>query len=298
VEIYFNPYPGASKDEQEGIRCIVETADAFTRMKKALQSVPLLGRFADNEVLPSQFVLVRLAGMELGIKDVLYKVATHERIKIQLLLETFSKGRVLDENDLTDIEHWIITNIGVPAPILEIATRNNAIALTIPAEPEWRCDILCFENRSETLYNLWGQKDISNIVKHSIDSLENTEKRFSACFEAVFCDAALNDAPPPINWDNLGFFTTMEKAQKREYRVDDNLIKNVAETKYGPLLELRIYGPGHRIFFAYRKSMSPKVLIGGFYQKNQGSSQDKAIALAQKRINGYPVHGDSHEAKA
>jgi putative component of toxin-antitoxin plasmid stabilization module len=285
MEIYFNPYPGASKDEQEGIRCIAETADAFFRMRKALQSVPFLGRFANNEVFPSKFVLIRLAGMELGINDLLYKTATYERTKIQLLLEAFSKGRVLDEKDLTDIENWVITNIGVPAPILEIAARNSAVALTIPTEPEWRCDILCFENRNETLHNLWGQKDISKIVKHGIDSLANAEKRFSAYFEAVFCDAALNDAPSPVTWDNLGFFTTMEKAQKRGYKVDDNLIKNVAETKYGPLLELRIYGPGHRIFFVYRKGMSPEVLVGGFYQKNQASSQDRAIALAQRRIN-------------
>jgi putative component of toxin-antitoxin plasmid stabilization module len=62
----------------------------------------------------------------------------------------------------------------------------------------------------------------------------------------------------------------MEKAKKRKYEVDDNLLKNVADTKHGLLLELRIYGPGHRIFFVHREGMSPEVLIGGFYQKKPG----------------------------
>jgi hypothetical protein len=289
MEIYFNPYSGASKDKQEGLRCTIETADALIRMNKALQNVPLLGRFADDEVRPSKFVLIRLAGMELRIKDIFYEASQQERDKIKVLLSIFAKGRVLGEKDIKDAENWIITNIGVPAPILEIAAKNKAVALTIPTEPEWRCDILHFENRTEILHNLWGQQDVSGIVKHSIDLLENAEKRFSAYFEAAFCDAALNDAPPPVNWNNLGFFTTMKKVQEREYAVDDDLIKKVkgGQTQYGPLLELRMYGPGHRIFFVYRKGISPKVLVGGFYQKSQSLSQDAAIANAQRRINKY-----------
>lgn len=295
MEIYFNPYSGASKDEKEGLRCLAEAADAFVRVKRDLQSVPLAGRFAADEVLPSRFVLIRLAGTEFGIKDILYKVASHERVKIQILLEIFSKGMVLDENDIKGVDHWVIANIGMPAPILEMAARNKAVALTLPTEPEWRCDILAFENRSETLHNLWGQKDVSNIVKHGIDSLKDAGKRFSVSFGACFCDAALNDAPSPLNWDNLGFFTTMERARKREYEADDNLIKKVAGTKYGPLLELRIYGPGHRLFFVYRKNKSPGVLVGGFYQKNQALSQDKAITNARNRIDEWQIHEGSQE---
>jgi putative component of toxin-antitoxin plasmid stabilization module len=292
MEIYFNPYPGASKDEQEGLHCVIEAADAFVRVKRALQSVPLLGRFAGDEVLPSRFVLVRLAEMEFGIKDMFYKAASQERVKIQFLLEMFSKGRVFDEKDLSGVENWIITNISAPAPVLEIAAKNKVLALTIPTELEWRRDILYFENRTETLHNLWGQKDISDIVKHGIDSLETAEKRFSAYFDAVFCNAALDDAPSPVNWDNLGFFTKMARAKKREYEIDNNLIKKVAETKYGPLLELRLYEPGHRIFFVHREDMLPKVLVGGFYQKNQSLSQDKAIANAGRRIDKYQIRDD------
>jgi putative component of toxin-antitoxin plasmid stabilization module len=292
VEIYFNPYSGASRDEREGLRCVIEAADAFVRMKRELQNITLSARFANDEAPPSRFVLVRLAGMEFGIRDIFYKTALHDRLKIQLLLQTFSTGKVLDKQDIKAVDNWVITNMGVPAPVLEIAAKNKAVALTIPTELEWRCDILHFQNRNEILHNLWGQPDVSSIVKHGVDLLENAEKRFSAYFGAAFCDAALNDAPHPVNWDNLGYFTTMEKAKKRRYEVDGNLIKNVADTKHGPLLELRIYGPGHRIFFVYRKGMSPEMLIGGFYQKNQAASQSDAITNAQKRINEYQVHGD------
>jgi hypothetical protein len=292
MEIYFNPYPGASKDEREGLRCVIKAADAFVRMQKEVHNIPFLGIFADDEVRPSNFVLVRGAGMELGIKDILHKAESQERLKIQLLLEIFAKGRVFDEKDIKGVENWIITNIGAPAPILEMAAKNKAVALTIPTELEWCCDVLHFESRNVILHNLWGQEDVSNIVNHCIDSLKNTKDRFSTHFDAVFCNDALNDAPHTTNWDNLGFFTTMEKAKKRNYEADTNLIKNVAETQYGPLLELRIYGPGHRIFFVHRKNMSPEVLIGGFYQKNQALCQNKAIKNAKKRLDQHRIHGD------
>ncbi|MDR0721309.1 MAG: hypothetical protein LBF75_00770 [Treponema sp.] len=56
MKIYFNPYPGAVKNEQEGVRCIVDGADAFIRMKKDLQSISLVGSFADNSAHPQRCI--------------------------------------------------------------------------------------------------------------------------------------------------------------------------------------------------------------------------------------------------
>jgi putative component of toxin-antitoxin plasmid stabilization module len=298
MEIYFNPYPGAVRDEQEGLRCIVEAADAFVRAKKGLQSFTIAGRLSGGEVQPSRFLLVRSAGIELRVKDILYKAAQTDRLKIQLLMEVFSRGKVLDKKDLENVENWILTNIGTAAPLIELAAKNGAVVLTIPTEREWKLDILHFEKRSEIVHNLWGQRDISGLVEYCIATLENSKDRFSVRFNAYYCGTALNDAPSPIDWDNLGFFTTMARAQDRTYLPDDNLIKDIGKTRHGPLLELRIVGPGQRIFFVYRKGIIPEVLIGGFYNKNQGSnekkqtsSQSRAIENAKRRINKYQDQG-------
>jgi hypothetical protein len=95
-ELIISQFPPILKSFQ---RC-PEVADAFVRMKKALQNIPLSGRFAGDEAPLSRFVLVRLAGMEFGIKDIFYKTAPRDRGKIQLLLQTFSTGKVLNEDDI------------------------------------------------------------------------------------------------------------------------------------------------------------------------------------------------------
>jgi putative component of toxin-antitoxin plasmid stabilization module len=213
-----------------------------------------------------------------------------ERTKLQSLLQTFSRGRVIDAENFSEVDNWIVTNINAPAPVLALAAQNKAIALTIPTEAEWCVDILYFDGRMETLHNLWGQEDISEIIKYCIESQINITKRFSVRFKAIFCEGALNDAPNTAYWEHWGFFQNMERAQKRNYAVDDYLIKNVGATKSGILLELRMYGPGYRILFAYRKDMFPEILVGGFYKKGTGDdrkAQNKSIEDAKKRIDKY-----------
>jgi hypothetical protein len=150
--------------------------------------------------------------------------------------------------------------------------------------------MLCFDKRTETLHNLWGQEDISEITKYCIESLENITERFMVHFNTVFCNGALNSAPNINNWERFGYFRTMKKAKEQGYNVDGDLIKNKSmpkTKKYGSLLELRMMGPGHRIFFVHRQGLNPEILIGGFYQKNQSISQNEAIQNAKNRIDDY-----------
>jgi putative component of toxin-antitoxin plasmid stabilization module len=292
MELYFNPYPGPAKNETDGIHCAVELAGALSRLKKELQSISLIGRFPEEqiEVKPSDFVLVRTSVTELRLKDILSKALPADRVKLQLLLHIFSRGQIIDTEVLNSVENWIITSIDTAAPILEIAAKNKAVALTIPTEDIWRNDVLSFQNRLETLHNLWGQTDITRIVEHCIDSLRNAGERFSMQFNAIYCPGSLNDAPNTAEWERYGYFSAMQKAKERAYQVDNNLIKNkdMPKTKkYGSLLELRIYAPGHRIFFVRRKGTFPEILIGGFYQKNESMSQNESIQNAKKRIDDY-----------
>ncbi|MHC6202255.1 hypothetical protein ACYULU_03575 [Breznakiellaceae bacterium SP9] len=293
MEIYFNPYPGAAKTLEEGKTLVVNVADAYYRLKNEIQNaVPLNGNAADTTVdlKPSRFILVREATIEYSIKEIFLMVNGRDKEKLKLLLTLFSTGQIIDKDTINDVENWLITSINNPAPILEIAVKNGAIALTIPTEIEWQVDILSFAGRKEILPNLWGQKNIATIRDYCIESLATVKERFSKQFNAVFCNGALNSAPKFSSWDDFGFFWAMKKAKEHEYNVDDDLVKNkhMPKTKkYGSLLELRCYGEGHRIFFVHRKGVVPEILIGGFYQKNQAMSQDEAIQKAKGRIDDY-----------
>lgn len=150
----------------------------------------MFGRLPDENIdkSPASFILIRASDIELRLGDIFHKTTTPDRLKLQLLLQTFSRGQVIELVELDTINNWSLANIGIPAPILELAARNKAIALTIPTEDLWRVDILRFENRAETIHNLWGQEDISGIVKHCIDSIKNAIERFKVRFDAEFCD--------------------------------------------------------------------------------------------------------------
>jgi hypothetical protein len=185
------------------------------------------------------------------------------------------------------VENWLVANIGAPAPLLEMAAKNKAIALTVPTACEWRVDVIEFEGREERLHNLWGQKDLSLLREHCVDFIANVPERYSARYNAFFCDGALNSAPNSSLWETLGLFGNMDKAKERGYEVDGNLIKNVGDTKHGTLLELRCYGAGHRMFFVFRRNAAPEILVGGFDHKSGGAAQDKAIQDATRRVDSY-----------
>lgn len=291
MEIYFNPYPGPAKCEEEGISLAVGVADSLLRLKKECDR-ELSFRFSETQgdMTPSKFILIRNANIDLNIGSAIYKAGSDKREKLRFLLQQFSKGKVIKEDEILGVENWILSAIGTAAPILELAAKNRNIALTIPTESEWRVDILHFIERPEKLHNLWGQMDISKIVEHCIKELGNALERFSVCFHAVCCPGSLNSAPDPEQWERLEFFQTMERAQERDYKSDGKLIKSVGQTKYGHLLELRIKQSGYRLFFVYNKNTFPNIVVGGFYRKGVGDNskaQNDAIQEAKKRIDAY-----------
>jgi hypothetical protein len=290
MELYFNPYPGAAESEEEGINLAVAAADALSRLQNEYNS-ELYPKTPDTTVdlKPSKFILVRNLGLVLSIGNIIYKTGNEKREKLRKLLSFFNNGKIIDENELIHVDDWILSILGTPAPVLELAAKNKAIALTIPTEKEWRVDILNFTGRQEKLHNLWGQEDISAIIKHCLEANKDIPDRFKIQFNADFCSGALNSAPDSALWEKLGFFKTMENAKKVNYRPCVRFIKSaqVDKTKHGSLLELRCMGSGHRIFFVYRENCSPEILIGGFYQKNESQSESEAIKMAKKRIDEY-----------
>jgi len=293
MEIYFNPYPGAAKTEDEGLQCAIGTVDAFLRLQNGFNGISLSSKISETypDLPLSSFVLVRNENIIIDFNTLMSKATKEKHDKLLSLLIFFSKGKIIDNKDINNVEDWILSGIGVSAPVLELAAKNKAIALTIPTEPEWRVDLFKFDNRQEKLHNLWGQDDISAIISHCVEQIKNTPERFSAQFNAVFCGNALNSAPDFALWDRLRFFQTMNIAKQNDYKEDGKWIKfleGVERTQFGTLYELRPYG--HRIFFVHRKGLSPEILIGGFYQKGQGNNskaQNHAIKNAKENIDNY-----------
>jgi hypothetical protein len=299
MELYFNPYPGAVKNTEDGIGLVIKMADTLSRLLRDLQHkhIQCDGRFAEFDCSPSDFIIIREKDIHYRISDVIYKIDKTDnksREKVKLMLILFSKGKVIKSEEIGNLENWTVKNVGAVAPILEIAAKKGAISLTIPTEPAWRICLIEFENRAETLHNLWGQDDISSLKDHCIKYISNVKERFKVRYDAHFCDSSLNSAPDLNRWERFGFFENMDKAKARGYKVDSKLIKSIGNTKYGNLLELRCFGEGHRIFFAYIKDATPQILIGGFFQKNRGVNQAQAIKDANTRINNYR-QSDCHD---
>ena len=140
------------------------------------------------------------------------------------------------------------TELAYPLRYWNSPQRNNALSLTIPTSPGWDNDYITFEGRDDLLPNLWGQQDLTHIMDYYANSLQDAHERFASRYTAAYCAGALNDAPERGLWENYGFFRSMDKARERKYHVDDHIIKSVGNAKYGPLLELRCYGSGWRVF--------------------------------------------------
>jgi len=286
MELYFNPYPGAAQSREAGAQNVVAVADALHRLKSEMGDA-LSGATMEGDFRMGEFILVRESGVSFKINDIIHLANNIEREKIKLLLTLFSRGKIIELNEMPEIENWILKNIGTTAPVLEMATKESGMALTVADETEWRVDVIEFEGQREILHNLWGQRDLSSLKDHCVNSIKNVKERFLIRFDATFCNGAPASAPEDYLWESYGFFSEMDKARKREFEVDKHLIKNVGNTKHGILRELRCYGDGWRIFFAFRKDRSPKVLVGGFYNKSAKASQDAAIQEAIQRVNSF-----------
>jgi hypothetical protein len=287
MDLYFNPYPGAAANESEGLAAVLKTADALRKLKKTLRSQPFQGVLSSDyaDRTPANFIVIREKGTGAWY-DVAFlrqNLKPMERERIAFMLNVFSKGRVLDPTEVERVEGWIASCIETVAPVLEMAARNQTMALTIGTESEWCVDKITFKERDEFAHNLWGQEDVSVLAAHCIEAIENSVDRFAVMYHAVYCGDALKSAPNPSEWEQSGLFRKMREAAIRKYRVDDIVLKKVGNTDYGALLELRPIRSGVRMFFSVLEDDT--VLVGGFYQKGDGSKQNDSIDKAVKRIN-------------
>jgi len=278
MELYFNPYPDAAESEEAFLGHAIRTIDALKLLDKTMK---LTAVSAKNKAL-TDIVLYRESGAPCWFQKVLNKTrgANHEQLRFLLLKLT--SGQILESLPDEDELDWLLTDIGIRAPILVYAAKRDAISLTIPTTPGWNMDVLRFEGRSEVLPNLWGQQDISSLKAHCICSLPSAKERFAIEFKAAYCDGALANAPDERLWEEYGFFETMRRAQSRGYAAVKPHIEDVRGTKKGRLLELRCLGTGWRIFFV---CSGQAILIAGFYPKKNIREQSREIQEACNRIN-------------
>jgi hypothetical protein len=285
METYFNPYPKPAASYIEGYSCLIRTVDTWLHLFNELKEKNrMLENVADETDNLSAHVIFIRDDIPNYMQQIVSAAQASDKNKLITFLQMLSKGKKINIAEHPDIEHWVVKELEINAPLLELAVKRNGIAVTIPTSQGWAVDLIEFNGHNEKLPNLWGQAEISALMAHYISSLENAKERFAFRFNASFCDGALNDAPDVRDWDKYGFFIKMEKAKQRNYIVDNDLLSDVGRTILGRLCELRCYGEGRRIFFVRIKS---NILIAGFYSKASGISQEQAIQKAIKRVNRH-----------
>jgi len=292
LDFYFNPYPEPATDTEDGKNAVLRVVDAWTRLALEMADSHLSGvSFNIQSDSPIEFKLVydNSSGIPYRIGDILYKVRNAEREKIKILLEIFSKGKKVSAEELEKCENWHVLGIGKPASVLEYAKKQNAVAFTIATTHAWAIDRILFEGRNDWIHNLWGQEDISEIQDFCFSEIANPFARFATQFDAEFCEGVKNDFPPANTWDDYRIFENMKKAQDREFDIDGGLIKRstIDKKMQFTMRELRDKSSGARIFFTYLQDNRPSIIIGGFYIKRMGPSENTIIQQSANRIKKY-----------
>ncbi len=285
LNIYFNPYPGISKDKEAAKTCLLSTAKSFKQVSDHINikmndpegrdSIKCFSLFQDNRGVcytPARFI---------------HEFAGKNRALVSFLFTKITNGKILYNDALSICEDLVLKEFGFAAPALEYALRNDGIALTISDDNDWKCDFFCFIGHPGNLPNIHGQSDCSPLFDW-IRLWENRNAAFREIlenrFNIIFAPGALNTIIPTQK-EEKRIIEAFEKKKSTNYTVDHDILKSF-NTKHGLIFELRIYEEGTRVFFSMHDQ---KPVIGGFYRKSASISQTKAAEQAAKRLknNGY-----------
>lgn len=282
LNLYFNPYPKSFPNAEDAIQNVTQTITSL----KAIISSPKDFHFFHGEGLDSINNWIASSdesGALNTIKSLLPTKPSKERTSFLFFLQKVSKATSIPIEDIEECEDWELEHLPeLPVTILEIASKRDALSITFSKDSDWCRDIYNFTNpRNNKLPNIHGQSDLSAIKQWD----EERRDRCSSFLEKL-CDIAsafpcaeitreiTNLVNPKLVLDKF------QLAKNRDYICDGDLLKYV-EPHQKKCLELRILASGDRMFF---KRYENTIFIGGFYNKNQGISQQSAINTAIKRI--------------
>ncbi|MBU0663372.1 MAG: hypothetical protein KJ990_02390 [Proteobacteria bacterium] len=286
-DVYLNPYPGAEVDIEIGKEKFLATAEALYELRDNF-------RFFYNPAVDTPiraFTLIRDAETKATyrIQDIIFRLSGRQKEIARAFLDFFSRGQKLTEEHLQHCEDWELSCLKAPAPILELALRNEGMVTTIATEKEWEIDFIEFTQTDKLLPNIWGQNNLEKIKQWIISwnetNLANLQL-LEEIYNVLICDGAMdNYLPTHSEWPTI--FKMFKKASASNFIHDGYQIKDVDSSSFGVLKQLKHLGSGLRVYVTPHDS---KLLLGGFYKKGQGNHQDaqnKAIKKAMKRIEKF-----------
>lgn len=270
-DLYFNPYSGASSNHIEGKAAFLATAKAIDVLRDSISR----GVQVDTDGL-SKFCVVRDAslGCSLKLTDLLSDMTGSERVVVQRFLSLFSMGKIINTDVLAQHENFQLKSLDLPAPILEYALANNGLATTVACEEDWRVDFIEFTGTASSLPNIWGQSDLSHILRWVDEQYQkHTDiiSQLTTKYNATICNSALKCSDfAPDEW--IIVFQKLDEARLRNFEHDGYLVKDVESTSLGPLKQIKHLGSGIRIYLVNIDSI---LIIGGFYKKGTASSKKR-----------------------
>lgn len=278
--IFFNPYPGMSADYESGKKSLLSTANSYRELFNNLKVK------AYNPEGPDSIKHFSLSEDKQGARytpsSYVREYSGREREIIKHFLLMFAMGSRVKNDDLLICEDWVLTDFNFSAPILEYASRQDGMAITISDDSDWKTDFFYFIDQPHELPNIHGQNDCSPLQEWIINwSRRNISFRsfLEQNFDILFCQGATNTCFPSRH-EEEGVINAFNRAQICKYEVDNDSIK-IFQTKFGNIFELRAYGEGVRIFFTIQNG---RPIIGGFYRKSAAVSQTKSGEYAAKRL--------------
>ena len=283
LNIYFNPYPGKSKNKESAKACLLATAKSFKQIsdyRKVETHDP-----EEQDSIKCFIIFEDKHGAHYTPAEFIREFSGRDSLLVSLLFTKIAKGTQLYNDALSICEDLILKDLDVPAPVLEYALRNDGMALTISDDKDWKCDFFYFIDHPDSLPNIHGQNDCSSLFewitsweKRNASFIEILEKQFNA----IVIPEALNKIVP-TRQEEKEIIETFGKKKHANYAIDDHMVKNFS-TKYGVIREFK--HKGFRVFFSM---YDQKPIIGGFYRKSASIKQNKAGEEAAKRLkdNGY-----------
>jgi len=285
LNVYFNPYPGKANNNDSGKECLLSTALACRKISKEF-NLSFLNGEKDDSIRAFTLVADEYGG-QLKPSNLIKEYSGKDKAVVLWFHRMLDRGGVVKAQDLSLYETLILENIGVQAPMLEYALRNEGMAITLTDDDDWRINFFNFIDNPEKLPNIYGQTDCSDLYIWIREWLKNNlsfQQFLEQELNVIFCDGATNTCSP-LKSEEHGIITALKQAQKTSFQVDNDLIKRFS-TKKGDLFELRSYGDGVRIFFVLE---SGKPIVGGFYRKTMAMNQNKVAKNAADRLKkqGY-----------
>ena len=161
LSAYFNPYPGIIANKAEGKECLLLTAITFKQLSNDVGFVTTDPEGSDSIKC---FLLAKdNEGVQYTPSSLIREYSGKDRELIKWFFLEFSKGEVLKEDELSSCDDWVLENIEAPAPVLEYATRQEGVTITISDDQDWKQDFFKFVDKPFELPNIHGQDDCSRI---------------------------------------------------------------------------------------------------------------------------------------